>query len=411
MSEINMNKEFFEDLIKGTNFVTADTGSLMNSRSKVPTPLYVINCVYGGGIPLGLIGEISGPPSSGKSTFGYQCMGIYQKKFEDGIAVVYDMESSSDNDRLKVLGVDTQKLLRLPATTMEDAFASMFKMLNKLLELQKTNPNISTFQIYDTIAAGGTNKQKDAVSGGNSAFNAGSMMEAPRILKQNLSNLFPYLEKLPVFIGLLNQVFTQMGVYTSSVKAGGGYGLQHNIHFHIVFGKNKDVFDGDFLIGTESEVQLGKSKLSPKLIGIPCFIDARAGGKIDEVDSFVKYLAKSSVNIVRMGSWYNILDTIEKMKERYPSIKNSKGLDRYQKQFRKNDFYAAVKEDRDLCNFLQVALIDFIDGIYPMQSEVNNEYKLQIMNECSYFNNENEEKESIQKDIENKESEDNSENA
>lgn len=390
MSEVA--NDFFEDLIKETDFVMADEGSLMNSRPKVPTPLYVINCIYGGGIPLGVMGEISGPPSSGKSTFGYQCMGNYQKKFKDGVAVIYDMESSTDNERLKVLGVDTQRLLRLPATTMENAFASMFTMLNKLLKLQETNPNLTTFQIYDTIAVGGTNKQKEATSSGNSAFNAGSMMEAPRILKQNLSNLFPYLEKLPIFLGLLNQVFTQTGMYTSTVKAGGGFGLQHNVHFHIVFGKNKDSYDGDFITGTESEVILEKSKLSPKLIGIPCFISAYEGGKIDEVDSFVKYLAKASVNIVKMGSWYNINDTISKMCERYHSLSESQELLAYQKQFRKNDFYAQVKDDKDLCNFLQIALIDFINGKYPMQSDINSEYKLKIMNECSYFANEESEK-------------------
>ena len=42
-----LNNEFFEDLIKDTDFVIAKSGSLMNSRSKVTTPVLAINCIYG----------------------------------------------------------------------------------------------------------------------------------------------------------------------------------------------------------------------------------------------------------------------------------------------------------------------------------------------------------------------------
>lgn len=223
MSEL-MDKEFFSDLIKDTDFVIAKEGSLMNSRMKVSTPLYVVNCIYGGGIPLGVIGEISGAPSSGKSTFAYQCMGNYQKEYPDGVPVIYDMESSMDDSRLETLGVDTNKVLRLPATSLEEAFSSMFKILNKIDKAKETVPDISSFQIYDTISSGGTEKQHKNVSEGNNAFGAGSMMEAPRIIKQNLMNLFPYLEKYPLGVLLLNQVFTQMTTYTSKLGSGGGMG-------------------------------------------------------------------------------------------------------------------------------------------------------------------------------------------
>ena len=124
--------KFYEDLMKDTEFIRADTGSLMSARNRVSTPLYVLNCIYGGGVPLGILSEVSGSPGGGKSTFAYQCMGNYQKEYQDGVSVIYDMEASMDSERLKVLGVDPSKVLRLPATSMEDAFGSMFKILNKI---------------------------------------------------------------------------------------------------------------------------------------------------------------------------------------------------------------------------------------------------------------------------------------
>lgn len=390
MPDNSLDKSFFTDLMKDTDFKLASTGSLMHSRIKVTTPLYVINCIYGGGLPLGIISEISGGPGSGKSTFLYQCAGNYQKQYPDGVVVIYDMETSMDNNRLETLGVDTERVLRLPATSMEDAFASMFKMLNKLSKLVEDHPEISSFQIYDSISAGGTEKQHQSANAGNSAFNAGSMMEAPRIIKQNLSNVLPYLEKFPIYIGLINQVFTQgVGTYAPKLGSGGGMGLKHICHAHITFGSPKDVFEGTFLVGTQSTVKLEKSKLSPKMVEIPCYIDVTQGGRIDEVDSFVNYLINPSVNIINMTKgWYSFGDFIKNdMINKYSQLSNSSILSTFMnKKYRKSELYNLIHEDVDLLNLLQISLIDFIDNIYPAQRTVNGDYQKELIEKCSYFN-------------------------
>lgn len=381
-----LDNSVFDELIKDTEFVKADTGSLMHSRKKVTTPLYVINAIYGGGLPLGILSEISGPPGSGKSTFSYQCMANYQREYPDGVPVIYDMEASMDNDRLKVLGVSTDKVLRLPATSLEEAFASMFTILNKIIKLQETIPDISSFQVYDSISSGGTNKQHASAEKGESAFNSGSMMEAPRIIKQNLSNIFSYIEKAPISVNILNQVFTQMTQYTSKLASGGGMGLKHLCHSHITFGKNDDDYKNGFLMGTVSAVKLEKSKLSPKFIDIPCYIDATRGGRIDEVDSFVRYLINGNVNIIKTGSWYNIKDTADLMISRYPVLENNPDVvELTKKNFRKDDLYNEVHVNKDLFSFLMIRLIDFIDDIYPAQRDINNEYQMKLFDDCSYF--------------------------
>lgn len=386
--KVNLSSDFFTDLIKDTEFKIASSGSLMHSRVKVSTPLYVINCIYGGGIPLGIMSEISGSPGAGKSTFLYQCMGNYQKEYPDGVPVIYDMEASMDNSRLKILGVDTDKVLRLPATSMEDAFSNMFKMLNKMTTLSEQYEDISSFQIYDSLAAGGTAKQHQATSKGESAFGAGTMMEPQRIIKQNLSNVLPYLEKFPVFIGLINQVFTSINAYGgASVNSGGGFGLKHFCHSHIMFSDPKDDYKNGFLIGVISSVQLKKSKLSPKMINIPCYIDVTQGGRIDEVDSFVRYLTDSNINLISAGSWYKFGDYVKStMIERYPVLSGHSDLTQIlNKNIRKDDMYSLIHEDRDILDLLQISLIEFIDDIYPAQRDVNDEYQKQLISSCKFF--------------------------
>lgn len=390
----NLGSDFFSELMKETefNFASNDESSKF-SDLKVTTPLSVLNCIYGGGLPLRAISEISGLPSSGKSTFLYQCLGNYQREYaEDGIPVIYDMETSMDNDRLRALGVDTSRVLRLPSTNIEDAFSNMFKMLNKVRELKKVKPNVSTFQIYDSISTGGTEKQHTEVEKGNSAYGEGTMMtsmQIPKILKQNLNNVLPYMEEFPSYYGLINQVFTQMQGYTTTVNSGGGYGLKHLCHLRIFFSQPKDDYDKDngFLVGTISEVKLDKSRFSPKISGIPCYIDVTKGGLIDEVESFVMYLIKEGIRLINVGSWYSFGKFIlEDMMLKYPQLsQNAEFCDIINKKYRKDDMSALIKDNENLYIFLQIALIDFIDSIYPMQREKNGNYQKLLISKCSYL--------------------------
>lgn len=388
MLDSNSIQELIKDVAETTGFVIAEEDSLMNSCIKVTTPLYVLNCIYGGGLPLGIISEISGPPSSGKSTFLYQCMGNYQKEYPDGIPVVYDMEASWDNDRMKLLGIDTSKVLRMRSSSIESAFGNMFKILNKIEKIkEEQNKDISSFQIYDSISTGGTEKQHKAADEGNSAFGAGSMMEAPRIIKQNLSNVLPYLEKFPVYIGLINQVFVSPGMYVSKVESGGGFGLKHICHTHITFGENKDTWANGFIDGTTSMVKLSKSKLSPKFIEIPCYMDAKRSGRIDEVRSFIDYIIKDNVGFIKAKAWWNMGDTINEIILQYPQLDSRKDeLSKYTRNYRKDDMISLIREDKDLINLLQIHLIDFINNIYPGQKSITDPYKNKLINDCKYFN-------------------------
>lgn len=139
---------------------------------------------------------------------------------------------------------------------------------------------------------------------------------------------------------------------------------------------------------------MNKSKLSPKFTDIPCNIDIRKGGVIDEVGSFVEYVSRSNIDIVTMGSWYNIKKTIPVMVESYGISADS--LEKYNKNYRKDDFYNLVRNDKDLLLLLQVRLIDFINEIYPGQKEVNEGYKEELMEQCSYFQELNKETEVIE---------------
>lgn len=163
--------------------------------------------------------------------------------------------------------------------------------------------------------------------------------------------------------------------------------LKHLCHAHIAFDAPKDDYKDGFLIGTVCNIKLEKSKLSPKFVDIPCYIDVTKGGKIDPIDSFVRYIAGNNVNIITTGSWYKFSDKVKKILiERYPHLSDNQEFNSLiGKNYRKDDMYEMIEKDPDLFNLLQVTLIDFLNSIYPAQSDINEEYKQKCMSESKYF--------------------------
>lgn len=384
-----IDNNFMKDLINGTDIIMVEEGSLMNtnSRPKAKSPLWVVNCILGGGIPLTLQTEFSGVPASGKTTSAYQMLANYLNEYKDGIGMIIDTEGSVDVERLKKsFGVDTSRVIRLPAKSIEDAFGNMFETFTRLRKARERNPNISVMVVFDSVSSGGTNKQHDAAENGNSVLNAGSMMELPRILKQNTANVFPYIEQLPILVVYINQVSTTgIGSYVTKVESVGGFGFKHNMQFSLVWGTPKDCYENGFIVGTECDVMMKKSKISPKFIEIPCFINARDGGSVDEAASFMKYLQKGNVGLIKTGSWYNMNETMDKLIEKYPDIIDKEAVEKYKGNIRRLDLEKRIREDKQLQLLLQIALIDFIDDIYPLQRGINGEYQNKLINECELF--------------------------
>lgn len=383
--------EFFNELVKGTDFVKCDEGSLMNNRPKVLTPLHVLNCITGGGIPLAIQEEVSGVPASGKSTFCYSMLGTFQKQYGDnGVGVILDLEGSTDDTRLKQLGIDSSKVLRLPAVSIEAAFENMFKMFKKLIDIkEKTGKDIKLFIIFDSLSAGGIQAQHDSIEQGGTAMTFGSgMMALPRILKQNMANVTPFLEKLDASVHYINQVFMQgIGTYAPKTGSGGGFGKDHMMDLKLEFGspKNDIVKEGstDYMVGSYSNLKMTKSKLGPKFSNIPCYVDVRQGGTIDEVKSFFMYLQNSEY--IKTGAWQCFDDIIDYMEERFGDKVNKTQLNTLRGNKRANDLLNILREDCDLLDFMQVFLIEKICDVYPAHSLVTNEFRQTLINRCNYF--------------------------
>lgn len=359
-------------LIEGTNFeISSESEVLTSCKLKVRTPIEVLNCLLGGGLPLSGIYHTWGPPKGGKSTWLYQTMGIFQQQYPDGICVIIDMESSADPVRLRAFGIDTDKVMRLPATSIESGFLALLKIISNKQKNDKIR-DIPLFVIWDTISRG---MAQDSST--QSRMNA---QDRARIIKNYMPQLSSEIEKQPFILGLINQVINTSDTYGNKKQtSGGGVALQHDNHLSLKIDFKSENLDStkSFVISKWSNMTVDKSKISPEIKNIPFLIDVTRGGVIVERESFIWYLVDNMQIITQAGGWYNI----DSLYKKYEGTKIGDYIYSFCKKYRYNDLINTLGSDETMYNILKLAFMDYISSVFSLQSSVIKPYMDQIYNE------------------------------
>ena len=114
--EVKKIKDFFKarTLDDAESFLRDKYGSeiLVNEDvekkiQRVPTGLIGFDKIIGGGIPLGRVMELYGPPGSGKTTLCKEIVKAFQARQKKNLCLYLDYEHSIDLDYAETLGVDT----------------------------------------------------------------------------------------------------------------------------------------------------------------------------------------------------------------------------------------------------------------------------------------------------------------
>lgn len=356
------NDSLISNLISGTDFKfigqdgEVGKGSL-SDKLKVETPVYALNDLLGGGLPLGAILEVFGPNASGKSSLMYETLGNFQQQYPNGVAFIIDTEASTDDSRLRQLGVDPMRAPRMGAATLEDGFEQIIKIINKMTE----NPQYKGFPVmilWDTIAASPSRLQSKE---GN--MYAGGMAEKARIIKSSLNVIFPLIEKQNVLLVLLNQVMAEIGGWKPGITSSGGNALKHDIHLRLEVNGGKTDFEGVFATVKHSTLSLTKSKISPIVNNIPLTLDITEGGIINRAVSLVDWIIE--LGVFKQAAWWQI--------EPWAYTKYKAYWDKFGgfiPHFRKSYVYEMTQNNPDFLKFLRLIWVDMVSEKYTLQREV-----------------------------------------
>jgi recombination protein RecA len=186
----------------------------------------------GGGIPGGKLTEIYGPSSSAKSLFGTNILFGCQKM--GGVPVLLDCENSANKEFIKKAShCDLGKILRYTPQSLEDVFAKIYSVIEKVRKVKKDVPIVI---VYDSIGVSPSARElrevdlpedyNDAtykkIVGGKEQPG-----ERAKICSREFRKLNSVMEATGATVIILNQTRDKIGVMYGSPEttAGGGNAL------------------------------------------------------------------------------------------------------------------------------------------------------------------------------------------
>lgn len=201
-----------------------------------------------GGIPVGMITELSGPEGSGKTTVALNTAKILANKGKKTLYI--DVENLLNTSIMKaVLGEDTkiENITILTPDSAEDAFM----MAEMGLESEEFD-----LIVVDSVGAMASKKEKEV------EFDKDTMGQLPKIVARFIKRNVYDIRVKNVAVLILNQVRDNVGAYRGGYKTPGGHQLAHQAAVRISLTKGEDLKRGEEKVGILTKFVVKKNKLS-----------------------------------------------------------------------------------------------------------------------------------------------------
>jgi RecA/RadA recombinase len=283
---------------------TFKESKLMNVPYWIPTGSRwldsIINHGGKGGIPGGHISSIAAVSGAGKS---FLALMVAKNAMDMGISVVYfDAEGGVEKDFVNKCGIDIDKIIHFPISSME-------KMFDAIEMLLSTTPNKYLF-IWDSYAA--TPSEKEA----QGEFDPSShMMIGPRVANLAMKKLIiPLMERQSTLL-VLNQVRDNVGadkwtLIKEPFKEPGGRSLQHaySLRLWLIPGASKEDSlknEVEAKIGHRVQVKLKKSRYrTTERTCRLAFIWGTNDNRLADEELWLEAIAEAPE--VKTGSWCSL---------------------------------------------------------------------------------------------------------
>ena len=299
-----------EDLIRGLK-KDIDFEGMMNTLDVLPIPEVIsfglpsLDRILGiGGAPRGLITEVYGNPSAGKTALCLHLVAEAQKK--DIKCCYIDVELALNKELAVKMGVDTSKLIVVRPTTGEEAFEVVENMADKGFGLI----------IMDSVASLSATPELE------SDYTENSIGLQARLISKAMRKLIGCIMRNNTALVFINQIRAKMatmpGAKTTTTSGGMAIPFYSSIRLEIArIGWIKEEKD---IVGMELKIKTEKNKLSrPQLSTEVNFLFDTGFDTVE--DSLQLKLLEGS--IVRTGNTYYVDD--QKIGDHNAIIKHLQG--------------------------------------------------------------------------------------
>ena len=252
----------------------------------------LLNCVIGGGWPLGRIANIVGDKSTGKTLLAIEAMANFLLKYPEGKTVYCETEAAFDNDYAAALGLDMGKVRKAECDTVEELFDDLVAFIKEV------GTESTGLYIVDSLDAL-SDKAEQERGIADSTYGASK----PKQLGQLFRRLVKPLEQSHVCVIIISQVRDAIGVtFGNKHTRSGGRALDFyasQILWLANMGQMKKTIKGTTrAIGVTVKASCKKSK-----VGLPfreCQFDMLFGYGIDDIGASLDFL-KTTKEVGKLG--------------------------------------------------------------------------------------------------------------
>ena len=255
---------FLKDIAKeiGNDYASlvSEGVSAGDTAGFIDTGSYIFNALLSGsiygGIPNNKITAIAGETSTGKTFF---CLGMVQHFLEsnpDAGVIYFESESAISKQMIEDRGIDSNRMLLVPVTTVQEFRLQAIKILDKYND-QTAEERKPLMFVLDSLGMLSTSKEVEDSEAGKETRD----MTRAQVVKSIFRVLTLKLGKANVPLIVTNHTYDVVGAYIPTKEMGGGSGLKYAASTIVYLSKKKEK-NGKEVVGNIIKCKTAKSRLT-----------------------------------------------------------------------------------------------------------------------------------------------------
>ena len=270
--------------------------AFLNVREIIPTPIPIINVAFSGRLDGGFVPGLTilaGDSRTFKTLLSLLLLKSYLDKYDDGIAIIYDVERGMTVDYLTMIGIDTERVVLI-----RDIFhieEMKFDMIKRLNEVKKGE---HVFVMVDSIGQIASKKEiEDAIEEKSVAD-----MTRAKALRSFLRVIMPHLLIKDIPCVMIAHTYNTMELYSKPV-IGGGTAIMYMANQAFIITRAQEKNSAKELTGWNFTINIEKSRFVRDKAKLTFTVTFEEG--IDPTSGLLEEAIEYGI-IKQGGAWYTL---------------------------------------------------------------------------------------------------------
>ena len=237
-------------------------------QDMVPTDVPMMNVALSGSMEGGLapgLTVLAGPSKHFKTSFGLIMASAYLKKYPDSVMLFYDSEFGSPQSYFENFDIDTNRVLHVPVTNVEEL---KFDIVGQLEAMERNDKVVIVIDSVGNLAS--KKELEDAINEKSVAD-----MSRAKALKGLFRMCTPYLNMKDIPLIAVNHTYQEIGLFPKAIVSG-GTGIYYSADNIWILGRQQDK-QGTEIKGYHFVINVEKSRYVKEKSKIPISVSWEGG--------------------------------------------------------------------------------------------------------------------------------------